>query len=214
MHIKGIGKRAGALALACAVLLGVLQPGTAEAAGEALEFHGESTYAAVSVDSGKAVNIKQAGWQTHTTIDGTYIEESSGVEKTAQLKITPQADQSGLGADETKVLITSGGLEDTYPLRAEGNNNYVFADAEKRAEQSEYIITKTGESQGIIRDTNMNWYLGTENGEIRRVGEKDKAVEFRFVENPAVVDLTMYIEHTATGSLVRADGEGPLKVDG
>lgn len=39
-------------------------------------------------------------------------------------------------------------------------------------------------------------------------------MEFRFVENPAVVDLTMYIEHTATGKLVRANGEAPLLVDG
>lgn len=146
MKKKGIRKRVGTWALSLAVLAGILQPVPVKAAEEPLGFAAEHTYAAVAVESKKAVNIKQAGWQTHTTIDGTYVEESEGVEKTALLKIEPQTDQSGLEAGEIRVLISSVGLEDTYPLRAEGGNDYIFADADKRQDQYEYIVTKTADN--------------------------------------------------------------------
>jgi len=196
------------------MVLSLLSPAAVKAAEEPLAFESESNYAIVEVESGKAIDVKAPGWTTHTTAAGIYIEDGNKVESKSLMKITTQEDQSGLAEDEVKVLITSIGLGDTYPLRAEEGNDYVFADADKRNDQYEYIITKIGNGQGVIRDTNKNWYIGIDNGELRRVSDVGSAATFWFIENPEVTDFSMYIEHKETGNYVRANGVGALLVDG
>ena len=181
-----------------------------------LSFDENSTYAIVDQSTGKAFNIKGIGWQKHAAVDGVYIEEKNQTTASTQMKIVPQEDQTELEADEVKVKISYTGEGEEYPIRMEGNNDYVFADADKRDSYCTYIIKATGEGQGTIRRADVaDKYMGEENGEIRVKASAEEALTFQFVENPVVADFTLYIEHKATGKYVRADGVNQsLKVDG
>ena len=215
--IKRLNKRVYATVLTIAMAIGMLNPVTIKAAATPVEINDDSRYVLVSTENNKAVNVSKPGWTTHTTVYGAYVEDGNKVNQNSLLKIVKTADQNGLAADEVRVNIYSVGLDDQYPIRSEGDNTYVFADSDKRTDQCEYIIKATGTNTGTIRDTNKGKYFGIDssNGEILRVDE-NQALEFKFLENPAVVDFTYYIEHKASGKYVRMTGEAvtPLLVDG
>lgn len=213
--IKTFWKKLVALLLTLAMMLGGMIAVPVQAATDPLQFNVNSTYAVVF--NGKALNVEAVGWQTHTTVDGDYVADGNKISSQSLLRFTPLADQSGLSSDEVKVKIEYVGIEgETYPIRTEGGNEFVFADSEKRQDACEYVIKKTDDNVGTIQDTTRNYYFSIkDNGEIERVADKDKATEFIFIENPTVVDFTVYIEHVATGKYVKANGvDTPLTVDG
>lgn len=202
--------------LTFAMALSMMTIAPVSAANDKLSFASDKTYGIVSPTSNKAINITKTGWGTHTTVDGTYIEDGNKINKTSALQIVESSDQSGLASDEVRVDIYSIGLDDTYPIRSEGDNTYVFADSDKREDQHEYIIKATDENEGTIRDTNKGWYFGlASNGEILRVTDESKALKFKFVEGN-VTDFSLYIEHKASGKYIRFDGtaNNPILVDG
>lgn len=204
-------KKISSYVLSLVMVLSLLSPiavNAEEPAGTstALEFDSANDYAIVDVNSGKAIDIGAPGWQTQTTVAGYYNDEDQSIESKSLMKITPAANQEGLAADEVKVTIDSVGLKDVYPLRSEAGNDFTFADAEKRTTENEYIISKTDDGQGIIKDTSRNYYFGIDSGKLKRYENISNAVEFKFIENPTVVDLTsLYIEHVATGKYVKAN---------
>ena len=213
--VKKFWKKITASILTLAMSLSMMVVVPVQAANKPLEFSANKTYAAVF--DGKTINIKSVGWQTRTTVDGDYVADGNKVSNQSLLKFTPLADQSGLSADEVKVKIEYVGIEgETYPIRTEGGNEFVFADSDKRQDACEYVIKKTDDNVGTIQDTTRNYYFSIkDNGEIERVADKDKATEFTFIENPTVVDFTVYIEHVITGKYVKANGvDNPLTVDG
>lgn len=220
MMIRNMKKKIMAWWLALSLVLGTWMPMLpsmqAQAAEQPLSFNAGSTYTLVAQSTGKALNVKGIGWQTHITADGTYLAETNQTTASTQMKIVPLEDQSDLAADEVKVTISYVGQEEEYPVRMEGNNDYVFADADKRTDYCTYIIRKTGDGQGTIRRADaQDKYMGEENGEVRVKASEEEALIFQFVENPVVADFTLYIEHKATGKFVRADGVNQsLKVDG
>ena len=205
-----------ALSLVLGTFLPMLTPMQAQAAEQPPVFNESSTYALVVQSTGKAFHIKGIGWQKHAAVDGTYLEETNQTTAETQIKIVPLEDQTGLEADEIKVKISYTGQGEEYPIRMEGNNNYVFADADKRTDYCTYIIKATAEGQGIIRRADADdKYMGEENGEVRVKASAEEALIFQFIENPVVADFTLYIEHRASGKYVRADGVSQsLKVDG
>lgn len=219
-------KRLGAYVLSLSLMVTCFGVGKVEAAEDKFVFDQKNCYAIAAVDEeGKiadALNVKATGWQTHTTVDGMVMGNGDAtymIGETSQILIVPSADQSGLDNNETRVNLYYPDKEDgekPYPMRAEGGNDFLFADADKRKDCCEYIITKTGEQQGIIRDTTRNYYFTIKaNGEVVRVPEKANATSFRFIENPEIGDFTYYIEHQATGKNIRAvETNAPLRVDG
>lgn len=217
---KRIAQKIQALLLVLTMLVSILTPAAVyaeepEEGKTSLVFQADSSYAVVN--GNKAINVKAVGWQTRTTVDGIYVEESNKISNQSLLKITPLEDQTGLAADEVKVRMDYAGIEgESYPIRTEGGNTFVFADADKRADACTYVIKKTGEHQGIIQDTTRNYYFSIQaSGEIERVADASQAAVFQFVENPVVTDFTLYIEHKATGKYIKANGIGEaLTVDG
>lgn len=199
-------KRLGAYVLSLSLMVTCFGVGKVEAAEDKFVFDQKNCYAIAAVDEeGKiadALNVKATGWQTHTTVDGMVMGNGDAtymIGETSQILIVPSANQSGLDNNETRVNLYYPDKEDgekPYPMHAEGGNDFLFADADKRKDCCEYIITKTGEQQGIIRDTTRNYYFTIKaNGEVVRVPEKANATSFRFIENPEIGDFTYYIEH-------------------
>lgn len=134
--IKTFWKKLVALLLTLAMMLGGMIAVPVQAATDPLQFNVNSTYAVVF--NGKAV-----GWQTHTTVDGDYVADGNKISSQSLLRFTPLADQSGLSSDEVKVKIEYVGIEgETYPIRTEGGNEFVFADSKKRQDACEYVIKK------------------------------------------------------------------------
>lgn len=160
----------------------------------------EGIYAIVSVDTGKAINAKTAGYTTHTTVDGTYIVDGNKIDNKSIFTFTPTN-----SAIDDEFKIETAGLDDVYPLRAEGSNDYVFVDSDKRSDLCSYVVEKTGENKGYIKNTSHNKYFGIkDNGEILLSDNKEKAKEFLFIKNPVVSDFSLYIEHVKTKKLIQS----------
>ena len=132
-----------------------------------LDVDDTATYALVASDSKKAVTFKQSVYSVHGSADGVYIEDGDKIGNTSALGIIKSTNQGNLQGGEVRVDMYSTGLGDNYPIRAEGENNYIFADGDKRTDQHEYILEPVADNELKIRDTAKNWYLGlTNTGEI------------------------------------------------
>lgn len=203
--------------LTLTMMVGMVAQTPVYAANEALDIKDESTYALVDVKSQLALNVKAIGWQTQTTVNGEFIEEGSKITNAELFQFVKVSDQSGLEADEVRVKMNYVGQENAvYPMRSESGNDFLFADSEKRSDCCEYIIKKTGEQLGTIRDMTRNYYFSIGDAhKIKRVADEKEALVFRFVENPTVTDFSLYIEHVETGNYVKANGvDTALTVDG
>lgn len=197
--------------LTLAMTFSVMGVASVEAVKDVFTFKEENTYALISNTNNKAIYIHNINWGNNDTkADGDY-SKSGKVLSNSLLKITPLEDQSGADASKGEVKVKIGYEVDGkyYPIRSEGND-FIFADPNQRdkndddLKQCSYIITKTGDSIGTIRDMTRGYYLTVnDQGEIRKLGDDvSQATEFTIVENPAIIDNTTYIESVATGKLV------------
>ena len=188
-----------------------------------IEFNKSKTYAVISKTNNKAIYVHNINWGNNDTkADGDYTK-SGKVLPNSIFKITPLDDQSGADSSkgEVKVNIEYQTVDGKlYPMRSEGND-FIFADPNLRNDLCSYIITKTDDGVGTIRDMTRGYYLTVnEQGEIRKLSDDaSQATEFTFVENPQLIDNTAYIESVATGKLVtfknQSDEEyAPISVTG
>lgn len=215
--LSKLNKKVCAFVLVLAMVVGALNPLSVGAASFTLDLDDTATYALVASDSKKAVTFKQSVYSVHGSADGVYIEDGDKIGNTSALGIIKSTNQGNLQGGEVRVDMYSTGLGDNYPIRAEGENNYIFADGDKRTDQHEYILEPVADNEVKIRDTAKNWYLGlTNTGEIERVKTAGQAAIFKLVKDAAVTDFTVYIEHKATGKYIKFDGtvNNPVLVNG
>lgn len=231
MQRKSIVKRVSAWGLSLAMILGTLTPLSVKAEDDAFVFSPDSNYAIVSEASGKAIDVKAVNWGNNDTIaTGEFREKTQSVNATSVFRFGDTSYSSDLTADETAVRMYYYDSAAAYhPMRSEGND-FIFADPNGRGgiesnsdediKMATYIIKKTGENTGIIKDATRGYYLTVnENGEIRKSENVENANTFRFIENPKILDDTAYIENVATGKLVTFqdqpdDPYAPIKVEG
>lgn len=208
-------------------LAGIYAGGTVEATGapesEALEFVADNNYAMVASTTGKAVNTIGLSWGNHIKVEVPYDTASGKIEdKSARYVMTPQ-DAEGLESSQTKVMIQCLVGTQLYPLRTESGNNYSFADNDGESGRYDgssemYIITKTGEQEGILQAVSSGRYATVNGGELRfdEATTAETAERFLFVENPKILDLSFTIEHVATGKYIKTYEavDTPVTVDG
>mgnify|MGYP000494251052 FL=1 len=215
-------KKLIAMVLTFAMTLSMASIATIQAMQSPIEFNKSKTYAVISKTNNKAIYVHNINWGNNDTkADGDYTR-SGKVLPNSIFKITPLDDQSGADSSkgEVKVNIEYQTVDGKlYPMRSEGND-FIFADPQLR-DLNTYIITKTDDNVGIIRDMTRGYYLKVnEQGEIRKLSDDaSQATEFTFVENPQLIDNTAYIESVATGKLVtfknQSDEEyAPISVTG
>ena len=209
------------------MLTGIYAGGTVEATGapesEALEFVADNNYAMVASTTGRAVNTIGLSWGNHIKVEVPYDTASGKIEdKSARYVMTPQ-DAEGLESSQTKVMIQCLVGTQVYPLRTESGNNYSFADNDGEngrydGSSEMYIITKTGEQEGILQAVSSGRYATVDGGELRfdEATTAETAERFLFVENPEILDLSFTIEHVATGKYIKTYGavDTPVTVDG
>lgn len=216
-------KKLIAMVLTFAMTLSMASIATIQAMQSPIEFNKSKTYAVISKTNNKAIYVHNINWGNNDTkADGDYTR-SGKVLSNSIFKITPLDDQSGADSSkgEVKVNIEYQTVDGKlYPMRSEGND-FIFADPNLRNDLCSYIITKTGDGVGTIRDMTRGYYLTVnEQGEIRKLSDDaSQATEFTFVENPQLIDNTAYIESVATGKLVtfknQSDEEyAPISVTG
>ena len=63
--------------LTLTMMVGMVAQTPVYAANEALDIKDESTYALVDVKSQLALNVKEIGWQTHTTVNGELLKKAA-----------------------------------------------------------------------------------------------------------------------------------------
>lgn len=215
-------KKLIAMVLTFAMTLSMASIATIQAMQSPIEFNKSKTYAVISKTNNKAIYVHNINWGNNDTkADGDYTR-SGKVLPNSIFKITPLDDQSGADSSkgEVKVNIEYQTVDGKlYPMRSEGND-FIFADPQLR-DLNTYIITKTDDNVGTIRDMTRGYYLTVnEQGEIRKLSDDaSQATEFKFVENPQLIDNTAYIESVATGKLVtfknQSDEEyAPISVTG
>ena len=215
-------KKLIAMVLTFAMTLSMASIATIQAMQSPIEFNKSKTYAVISKTNNKAIYVHNINWGNNDTkADGDYTR-SGKVLPNSIFKITPLDDQSGADSSkgEVKVNIEYQTVDGKlYPMRSEGND-FIFADPQLR-DLNTYIITKTDDNVGTIRDMTRGYYLTVnEQGEIRKLSDDaSQATEFTFVENPQLIDNTAYIESVATGKLVtfknQSDEEyAPISVTG
>lgn len=216
-------KKLIAMVLTFAMTLSMASIATIQAMQSPIEFNKSKTYAVISKTNNKAIYVHNINWGNNDTkADGDYTK-SGKVLPNSIFKITPLDDQSGADSSkgEVKVNIEYQTVDGKlYPMRSEGND-FIFADPNLRNDLCSYIITKTDDGVGTIRDMTRGYYLTVnEQGEIRKLSDDaSQATEFTFVENPQLIDNTAYIESVATGKLVtfknQSDEEyAPISVTG
>lgn len=216
-------KKLIAMVLTFAMTLSMASIATIQAMQSPIEFNKSKTYAVISKTNNKAIYVHNINWGNNDTkADGDYTK-SGKVLPNSIFKITPLDDQSGADSSkgEVKVNIEYQAVDGKlYPMRSEGND-FIFADPNLRNDLCSYIITKTDDGVGTIRDMTRGYYLTVnEQGEIRKLSDDaSQATEFTFVENPQLIDNTAYIESVATGKLVtfknQSDEEyAPISVTG
>lgn len=216
-------KKLIAMVLTFAMTLSMASIATIQAMQSPIEFNKSKTYAVISKTNNKAIYVHNINWGNNDTkADGDYTK-SGKVLPNSIFKITPLDDQSGADSSkgEVKVNIEYQTVDGKlYPMRSEGND-FIFADPNLRNDLCSYIITKTDDGVGTIRDMTRGYYLTVnEQGEIRKLSDDaSQATEFIFVENPQLIDNTAYIESVATGKLVtfknQSDEEyAPISVTG
>lgn len=216
-------KKLIAMVLTFAMTLSMASIATIQAMQSPIEFNKSKTYAVISKTNNKAIYVHNINWGNNDTkADGDYTR-SGKVLPNSIFKITPLDDQSGADSSkgEVKVNIEYQTVDGKlYPMRSEGND-FIFADPNLRNDLCSYIITKTDDGVGTIRDMTRGYYLTVnEQGEIRKLSDDaSQATEFTFVENPQLIDNTAYIESVATGKLVtfknQSDEEyAPISVTG
>ena len=216
-------KKLIAMVLTFAMTLSMASIATIQAMQSPIEFNKSKTYAVISKTNNKAIYVHNINWGNNDTkADGDYTK-SGKVLPNSIFKITPLDDQSGADSSkgEVKVNIEYQTVDGKlYPMRSEGND-FIFADLNLRNDLYSYIITKTDDGVGTIRDMTRGYYLTVnEQGEIRKLSDDaSQATEFTFVENPQLIDNTAYIESVATGKLVtfknQSDEEyAPISVTG
>jgi len=199
-------KKLIAMVLTFAMTLSMASIATIQAMQSPIEFNKSKTYAVISKTNNKAIYVHNINWGNNDTkADGDYTK-SGKVLPNSIFKITPLDDQSGADSSkgEVKVNIEYQTVDGKlYPMRSEGND-FIFADPNLRNDLCSYIITKTDDGVGTIRDMTRGYYLTVnEQGEIRKLSDDaSQATEFTFVENPQLIDNTAYIESVATGKLV------------
>ena len=215
-------KKLIAMVLTFAMTLSMASIATIQAMQSPIEFNKSKTYAVISKTNNKAIYVHNVNWGNNDTkADGDYTR-SGKVLPNSIFKITPLDDQSGADSSkgEVKVNIEYQTVDGKlYPMRSEGND-FIFADPQLR-DLNTYIITKTDDNVGTIRDMTRGYYLTVnDQGEIRKLSDDaSQATEFTFVENPQLIDNTAYIESVATGKLVtfknQSDEEyAPISVTG
>lgn len=215
-------KKLIAMVLTFAMTLSMASIATIQAMQSPIEFNKSKTYAVISKTNNKAIYVHNINWGNNDTkADGDYTR-SGKVLPNSIFKITPLDDQSGADSSkgEVKVNIEYQTVDGKlYPMRSEGND-FIFADPQLR-DLNTYIITKTDDNVGTIRDMTRGYYLTVnDQGEIRKLSDDaSQATEFTFVENPQLIDNTAYIESVATGKLVtfknQSDEEyAPISVTG
>lgn len=215
-------KKLIAMVLTFAMTLSMASIATIQAMQSPIEFNKSKTYAVISKTNNKAIYVHNINWGNNDTkADGDYTK-SGKVLPNSIFKITPLDDQSGADSSkgEVKVNIEYQTVDGKlYPMRSEGND-FIFADPQLR-DLNTYIITKTDDNVGTIRDMTRGYYLTVnDQGEIRKLSDDaSQATEFTFVENPQLIDNTAYIESVATGKLVtfknQSDEEyAPISVTG
>lgn len=235
MRRKRWTKRLGALGLSLAMLAGLLNPAQTEAAGEdKLVFNPDVSYAVISETTGQAIDVKAVNWGNNDTMaTGEYREKNQSVNTTSLFRFGETAySPNTVGENDTVARMYYFDAAGSYhPMRSEGND-FIFADPNNRGLDGEtqasaddikmatYIITKTGENTGTIKEANQNRYLTVnDKGEIRKSANPADAETFTFIENPAVIDDSLYIENVETGKLVTFknqpnDEYAPIKVTG
>lgn len=215
-------KKLIAMVLTFAMTLSMASIATIQTMQSPIEFNKSKTYAVISKTNNKAIYVHNINWGNNDTkADGDYTR-SGKVLPNSIFKITPLDDQSGADSSkgEVKVNIEYQTVDGKlYPMRSEGND-FIFADPQLR-DLNTYIITKTDDNVGTIRDMTRGYYLTVnDQGEIRKLSDDaSQATEFTFVENPQLIDNTAYIESVATGKLVtfknQSDEEyAPISVTG
>ncbi|MDD3403795.1 MAG: glycosyl hydrolase [Hespellia sp.] len=234
MQRKSIVKRVSAWGLSLAMILGTLTPLSVKAEEEPFAFSPDSNYAIVSEVTRKAVDVKAINWTDRDTMaTGEFREKETtqSVNATSVFRFgTTTYTPATLAADETAVRMYYYDSAAVYhPMRSEGND-FIFADPSDRdginsdnaddIKMATYIIKKTGENTGIIKDATRGYYLTVNDaGEIRKSANAEDANSFRFIENPQIIDDTAYIENVATGKLVTFQNQldedyAPISVTG
>lgn len=215
-------KKLIAMVLTFAMTLSMASIATIQAMQSPIEFNKSKTYAVISKTNNKAIYVHNVNWGNNDTkADGDYTK-SGKVLPNSIFKITPLDDQSGADSSKGEVKVNIEYQKEDgklYPMRSEGND-FIFADPQLR-DLNTYIITKTDDNVGTIRDMTRGYYLTVnDQGEIRKLSDDaSQATEFTFVENPQLIDNTAYIESVATGKLVtfknQSDEEyAPISVTG
>ncbi|MCR5254860.1 MAG: fibronectin type III domain-containing protein [Acetatifactor sp.] len=122
----------------------------------------------------------EIGWWSHYRV--------AEADKNSRFVITVLEDQSEMAEGQVKVMLESICDDVRTSVRVEPNNDYAFADNEKRYNDNSnsefYIITKTGENTGILQAYSNKRYATLVGGWLifDAAAAAENAVEFTFSE--------------------------------
>ncbi len=187
----------------------------------------EDRYAIIATNINKALSHTGPGWTNHTKAEAMYYEgsgmligDNAEFVITKQEEDTEETEEITEAAEGTKVQMECIVNGEKFPLRTETNNDYSFADSDKRYDQKQeiYIINIADGNTGTIQAASNNRYATIDNGELRFAADTsaDDAEKFLFIKNPVITSPGFSIEHKQTGKYMQAKEQNgvPLTVDG
>lgn len=204
--INKFWKKITASLLTVAMMLSMMIIVPVQAVEGALSFNDNAKYAMISKTTGKAFTVTGVGYSIPTEVSGQYDEKNQTVKDSSVVYILQQS----TSGNDTVVKLKLGDGE-TY-LRTENADGFYYPWADIRSDLCTYIITKTGDNEGIIKDQNYDKYIKVgENEKLTYTKDKSEAEVFTFVEDVKVLDTTVSIQNVDTKKYLTFENQENLK---
>ncbi|MBP5198674.1 MAG: fibronectin type III domain-containing protein [Lachnospiraceae bacterium] len=176
-------KKVSAFLLAFIMVFSVDVTGFVSKAATSADFDSSKVYD-ISCSEG-TLTTTEIGWWSHYRV--------AEADKNSRFVITVLDDQSEMADGQVKVMLESICDDVRTSVRVEPNNDYAFADNEKRYNDNSnsefYIITKTGDNKGLIQAYSNKRYATLVGGWLifDAAASAENAVEFTFSEHEEAV---------------------------